>query len=371
MNNMSRNAPQTLLVKRKRGEASVDALIVERNDKRLKSEAFPSSKRKLDDGAVAEDESHGKRVKGDSPGGTVVWKRIKAPHRAASHAISDAPPQTPTRRFHVSRSSGNVILFENRASPQTASEGHDDGEAVQASPVEQPGKNEAQSTSAPRKRPGASTALKGKLPQTPQKASGKEGPSEETIRQFQAFSHAVEKDDLTAPAPRPSPSKFTPKAPKLRFKDRHPEQAAALRSKDPNSMDVDTDDYVYDTYVREIMLPDADGQVPEPEGTVGFIVISEEDEEWWFGDDESDKEFDTDEEDENAEDYYGNDYPEDELSSDDEFERDPYSYYHGDDKEEYGVDSDEERAGSGEEEVEAFSQGVPKPRAVFWGKAGE
>jgi hypothetical protein len=161
-----------------------------------------------------------------------------------------------------------------------------------------------------------------------------------------------------------------PKAPKLRFKDRHPEQAAALSGKDPNAMDVDTDDYVYDTYVREVIMPDADGKVPEPEGTVGFIVISEEDEEWWFGDDESDKEFDTDDEDENAEDYYGNDYPEDELSSDDEFERDPYSYFHGDDKEEYGL-SDDEDADSDEDGDEPFSQGVPKPQAVYWGKAGE
>ena len=68
----------------------------------------------------------------------------------------------------------------------------------------------------------------------------------------------------------------------------------------------DDDDYVYDTYVRtkDPVVP-AKLESEDPSNIqVGYIVISEEDQPLWetyFEDDvESDKEFETDEEDENG-----------------------------------------------------------------------
>lgn len=220
-----------------------------------------------------------------------------------------------------------------------------------------------------RKRPGAGATIKPVDPQIAKAFRGTAGtgPSDETIRELQKLSQDVETEEYMKATPSlqpPSSNKIKPKAPALRYKDRHPERSA----KDSNSMDVDSDDFVYDTYVREIILPGADGKVPEPEGTVGFIVLTEKDEEWWFDEDESDREFDTDDEDENAEDYYANDYPEDELSDDDEFDRDPYTYHRGEDDEEYDLDDNAE---SDVDDKQAFRQTVPKTRATYWGQFGE
>ncbi|KAF2677121.1 hypothetical protein K458DRAFT_410017 [Lentithecium fluviatile CBS 122367] len=92
---------------------------------------------------------------------------------------------------------------------------------------------------------------------------------------------------------------------------RHPEKAAALATQDHDTMDLDN--YVYETYVRKEIMPNADGKIPESEGIVGIIVLNEEDEEPWH-EEESDREFETDDEDKNAEVYYANDYPEDEIT---------------------------------------------------------
>ncbi|KAI7688680.1 hypothetical protein KC322_g12119, partial [Hortaea werneckii] len=75
-----------------------------------------------------------------------------------------------------------------------------------------------------------------------------------------------------------------------------------------------------------------------------YLVITEEDEALWeayMEDLQSDKDFDSDDEDENAEGYYAADYPEDDLASDDEFGRNAYGYRrHGDsDNEEWDEDT--------------------------------
>jgi hypothetical protein len=204
-------------------------------------------------------------------------------------------------------------------------------------------------------------------------------PSAQDVRELEALSKQVAEKEGNLLIPLPSPSKHKPKAPAQRFAQRHPEKAAALAAQNDanndDAMDIDTDEYVYDTYVREAIIPDADGKLPEPTGTVGFLVIGEEDEDWWNGDDESDKEFATDDEDENAEDYYANDYPEDELDEDDEYDRDLYQkkYRHGSDDEEYNVDEDDNVIGSDEDEDDLhFKMTVPKAqRPGYWGAVGE
>ncbi|KAH7125530.1 hypothetical protein B0J11DRAFT_308542 [Dendryphion nanum] len=380
---MSTNAPQTLSVKRKRNEAPVDSLVVERNDKRLKSAAFPPSnidstvqgdssplKRKLNDpetqakasSSSQHNEPSDKRSKGHTRSSTIVWRRIRVPHAYERRSLADPPPETPTRRFHVSHTDGERILIEHRDGGETQRKVTNTQEqSPQTLSAPQPNIAPSLTPAAPRKRPGAGTALQPRDPKLTQKPTTTHvGPSEETIRAFEKFSAQVENDETAVKTPVSPPRprmKFQPKVPKLRYKDRHPE--ASTKAADPNAMDVDGAEYVYDMY--EIVMPDADGNTPEPEGTVGFIVLEEEDEEWWFGD-ESDVEFDTDEDDENAEDYYTNDYPEEELSSDDEFDRDPYKYYHGSDDEEYDLRED---AANGDEPAAMQSIGQRKVQG-YW-----
>jgi hypothetical protein len=71
-----------------------------------------------------------------------------------------------------------------------------------------------------------------------------------------------------------------------------------------DDMDIDNEgDYVYDTYVRHLVPADTEMEVVG-EGTVGHLVIPEEDQDLWeaYIEDEgaSDKEFDTDDEDSNG-----------------------------------------------------------------------
>jgi hypothetical protein len=102
-----------------------------------------------------------------------------------------------------------------------------------------------------------------------------------------------------------------PKKPVQRYRERHPEQFAAQaqnNQKTDEDIDMmsDDDDYVYDTYVRtkDPVVPARLESEDASNVQVGYIVISEEDQQLWetyFEDDvESDKEFETDEEDENG-----------------------------------------------------------------------
>ncbi|OAK97247.1 hypothetical protein IQ06DRAFT_296429 [Phaeosphaeriaceae sp. SRC1lsM3a] len=356
---MSQNPPQTLSVKRKRNEAPVDALIIEqaRIVKKQKSQNLDA------------------RPKAQPSLGH-FYRRLTKPNDAPQQSL--APP-TPTaeRRFYLdasARTQNKRVFVEEKAKIQSQHVAA--GEQLHV-PVEEPVSEEP---SRPQKRPGASTAYRPtSKPQIQQPARTLE-PSAHDVQQLEALSEQVEKED-NLHIPLPSPSKHKPKAPAQRFAQRHPEKAAALAAQehppDGDAMDIDGDEYVYDTYIRESILPDADGKLLAPTGTVGTLVIAEEDEDWWNGEDESDKEFDTDDEDENAEDYYANDYPEDELDEDDEYGRDLYQkkYRHGSDDEEFNAGSDEEEAavGSGEDEDDVhFRMTVPKAqRAGYWGTVGE
>jgi len=364
---MSRNPPQTLSVKRKRNEAPVDSLVVERTEKRLKSKGFPLS-------GHASTPSIGSA--NDAKDASVIYRRIQTPNARLPQPSSTPATQIP-RRYHVDRTTGQRILVEDRPDVKSANGGQlhkPSAPQVATQPVPEIIIEDNQRA---RKRPGPSAALHPTAAARARDVSRTRPmsePSEEVVRQFEAFSNMVEKAESGMPIKSPSRT-AKPKAPKLRYRDRHPEKASALNAKNPEAMEVDNEEYVYDTYVREIRLPDADGKMPKPQGTVGFIVIREEDEEWWNGDDESDREFDTDDEDENAEDYYANDYPEDELSSDDEFGRDPYQYRaeHGD--EEYDLGDDDAESG---DEKAPFRQTVPVPLPIkplkspgYWGRQGE
>jgi hypothetical protein len=93
----------------------------------------------------------------------------------------------------------------------------------------------------------------------------------------------------------------------------------------------DESDYVYDTYVLAPSSGDGAIQVDGggSSGNVGYLVITDEDQDVWetyLEDEPSDKDWNSDEDDENAEDWYGADYPDDEMASDDEFGRGEHGY---------------------------------------------
>ncbi|KAF2634790.1 hypothetical protein P280DRAFT_485194 [Massarina eburnea CBS 473.64] len=348
---MPPNPPQTLSVKRKRHDPAPETLVVE---------------------GLAKPKKQKKQKNNDA----YAW-RLVTNTTAASNVNPPPPSPAPVDRpkFHLSYASGKegrrVLVQQRAANGLAAVSNAVDGrtqETLQHAPItEEPPR--------PRKRPGAGAAPVARAKATTTNKPSTKAPSEDEVKQFEKFSQEVEQDEV-AKSKSPTSPKFKPKVPALRYHERHPESAAAL---DPDAMDVDVDDYVYDTYIREVIIPDAQGKLPEPQGTVGVIVLKDEDEDWWNGDDESDREFDTDDEDENAEDYYANDYPEDEVDSDDEFDRNLYQskFRHGSDDEEYDLDDDDEDEDAGarsdeNEDDEHFRRIAPlHPPPGYWGRAGE
>ncbi|AEO69328.1 28cab5d1-a9b1-4af9-b1b7-95f619d0cd6b [Thermothielavioides terrestris] len=140
----------------------------------------------------------------------------------------------------------------------------------------------------------------------------------------------------------PATSRFKPKAPKLRYFERHPESLAAKEREKTaqqaaaattTAMDVsvddttDDEDYVLETYERVPAERLLDQEVPAHR--VGLLVFDTEPDmvEFFYGN-ESDSEDDyvEDDVDSNDENFYTNEYPDEELASDDEFDRDPYQY---------------------------------------------
>ncbi|KAL9121999.1 MAG: hypothetical protein Q9187_001448 [Circinaria calcarea] len=118
--------------------------------------------------------------------------------------------------------------------------------------------------------------------------------------------------------------------------------------------DGDSGEWSYHTYTRRpnpSQITSSDGTTHVDPlrdldmGKVGLLVIQPEDEEIWetyVGDEDgdSDKDWNSEEEDENAEDFYGNDYPEDEVDSDDEYGLGAYKHRYGaSDDEEYDDDN--------------------------------
>lgn len=127
--------------------------------------------------------------------------------------------------------------------------------------------------------------------------------------------------------------------------------------------DVDGPDseYIYETYKRyELPVAAAPSTAPAS-GDIGYLIISSnEDQELWesYADDLSDGEgdWDSEQDDENAENYYGADYPEDEVSDDDEYGVNEWKYRNKPaDEEEFDlvddVDSDEEDEAENEFEM--------------------
>ncbi|KAF2735996.1 hypothetical protein EJ04DRAFT_551671 [Polyplosphaeria fusca] len=356
---MYRNAPQLLNVKRKRNEEPVHTLVVERTKKRARQDGSETPEH------VEDTPSKSKPV-GE---GSVVYRRIVKAHHPSRQLKTASPSNTPQRTFRVSGNFGPVVLIEDTPTKEQNEKPEVVVEDIEGEAME------LDTAKAPRKRPGARAAvLRPPAPAADRSASPQ--PSQDIVRELEEFANEVEKE---AAAPQ-----YKPKAPKMRFKERHPEAAAKLAAENENYKRtkeaqeqadlMDTDDYVYDTYVRDTTVTETDVVMTDltDSSSIGVILLSEEDEAFWFDDSDSDREFDTDEDDENAEGYHGNDYPEDELSSDDEFGRNEYQYFHGasDDEYDLGNASDSDAFSGDDEEGPArrlrnfLADPKPKPQAT-------
>ncbi|KAL6705152.1 hypothetical protein ACN47E_007257 [Coniothyrium glycines] len=350
---MSQLPPQTLSIKRKRNEAPVDALRFDQSN----------------------------TIKRQKSSQKFAYRRLTRPDDTP--AQNTPPTPTAERRFHLEPvgTGAKRVFIEARPATETTRDNttapHTHALPAQPSIPTSPPR--------PRKRPGAGSALRAAPPT--QSAPRLSSPSENDVRELEALSHEISRvDNLHIPLA-PSPSKHKPRAPAKRFAERHPDKAASLDAhdatpaSDPDAMDVDTD-YVIDTFVREPLLPDA----PLPPGiNVGLLVLGEDDDAWWDGDSDSDREFATDDEDSNAEEHYANDYPEDELSEDDELGRDVYQkkYRHGSDDEEYDLENDDDddddedaAVGSGEDEDDVHFRMTAGSKAKstgggYWGAVGQ
>ncbi|KAL8643037.1 MAG: hypothetical protein Q9228_000333 [Teloschistes exilis] len=122
---------------------------------------------------------------------------------------------------------------------------------------------------------------------------------------------------------------------------------ATKTATDVSSDEADTENFVFDMYVRQNEhapssvsngLPEVALEGADPD-KIGLLVVEEGDYEIWelYGeqDQSSDDDWNSEEEDENAEDFYGNDYPEDELDTDDEHNRNIYRHWRGNFDEEH------------------------------------
>lgn len=128
-----------------------------------------------------------------------------------------------------------------------------------------------------------------------------EPPPSNILAEMERFAAEVESSDAQPMLPNGHIKlKYKPKSPPLRYKDRHPDTVTI--EVDTEMMDVDSDDgdFVYDTYVRE---PDTAVSIDEMNGNIGILVITEEDQEVWesyIDEDDSDKDWNSEEEDENG-----------------------------------------------------------------------
>jgi hypothetical protein len=186
------------------------------------------------------------------------------------------------------------------------------------------------------KRPGRGSALR------TTKAPAVEPETEAHRKQFEElaeYMHQATIEEMKHEA-RPKPVS-APRMSAARSREIHQQRIASNDSASGSKeIDLDSEDeFVYETYFlasasdASAMQVDEDGE----HGNIGYLVISEAQQAQWetyLEDEPNDKDWNSDDEDENAEDYYGADYPEDEVSSDDEHGRNPYDYRgHGSDDE--------------------------------------
>ncbi|ESZ92642.1 hypothetical protein SBOR_6976 [Sclerotinia borealis F-4128] len=171
---------------------------------------------------------------------------------------------------------------------------------------------------------------------------------------------------------KPASSRFKPKKPVLRYKERHPEENdmeidQGQISGVETDEDMDTDsEYIIETYIR---VPAEDIDNEDNKITFGILVLdAQSDIDEFYQDWDTDEEVEDEaEEDENDENHYTADYPDAEVDSDDEYNRNAYAYRTGNasDLEEFDEDEDD----SDEDEM-GFSDDETDKLKYPWSKVG-
>lgn len=228
--------------------------------------------------------------------------------------------------WNISKQSTEKRVFELQRKPVAASRKRADTEEDIATFVEKKQRNHhipattiKQKASAedsellrPLKRPGQGSSLRTATKPTPQVETDIERKQMEALA---AYMHSAALSELSAkPSTKPAPVSM-PTLSSARSQALHRQRAATNGS--ISAMDLDDEDsYVYDTY---ILAPTTDlGAVQADElgtGSVGYLVITEDDRSLWetyLEEDGSEGDWDSEEDDENAENYYGAEYPEEE-----------------------------------------------------------
>ena len=346
--------PSTVRLQRRRGELPPDQLIVERRGGKRKE--HPS----IEDAA----RGHYVRQKRETSISGIPSDHLESAGNSAGNNFSTASATSfveARRTFHLKqpsllppsaegsksrkRKQNDALLptvFEKRQRKfeDDTPTHHFDNEPQTSTP------------SAPPKRPGRGSALR---PQAPKPAATK--PDDKNVaarqqREVQALAAEMHQFALEELAKTPKPQvKTKPKLTPSRSRALHEKQQSPVsprRGDQNNNKDHDDDtamdsdsEYVYDTYVlAPVPQPatsnplSADNPVETTKSlaipsNVGYLIITEDDEQLWetyMHDLEGSDSEPTDEDDENAEDYYGADYPSDELASDDEFDRGGAAY---------------------------------------------
>ena len=303
--------PSLVRVKRKRGEEpTADLFLEERTLKRQQVWQFRLQ------------QAHPSQLPSDAANGGVAGP--SAPSQTVDHIQQQQQQQQqqqdalvrrefrlarPTRPLHrriesvrkrkAQLDAQDIPTFVE-ATPKRRRVGQEDAlQSIQDTPV---------STPSTLKRPGASSRLKKPTAEALFQSPANPPPDRlaDALHRF-----ALEEEAREEARTKPKVTSL-PKKPVQRYRDRHPDQFVAQPQPSQHKPDEDVDmmsdddDYVYDTYVRtkDPVVP-ASLESDDPSNIqIGYIVISEEDQPLWetyFEEEaESDKEFETDDEDENG-----------------------------------------------------------------------
>jgi hypothetical protein len=296
--------PSLVRVKRKRGEEpTADLFLEERTLKKQQVWQFRLQ------------QAHPSQLQSDSPNASI-------PSSAADHLHQEQRQQLQQdalvrREFRLARPTRPLHRrIESVKKRKAQLDTHDIPTFVEATPKRRRvGQEDAPqsvldtpvSTPNTLKRPGASSRLKKPTAEALFQSPANPPPDRlaDALHRF-----ALEEEAREQARVKPKVTSI-PKKPVQRYRERHPEQfstPAQTTHKTEEDVDMmsDDDDYVYDTYVRtkDPVIP-ANLESEDPSNVqVGYIVISEEDQPLWetyFEDEaETDKEFETDDEDENG-----------------------------------------------------------------------
>ena len=345
--------PNEVRLKRKRNEPAPDTLIVEPHNKRTFTEEarqlqYVRQEVKVDRDAAVKDAFSKERLerRGSSPAPGPSNRNSRPRSKAGRrtfHLTHSRTSSDGVKKHRRSKDSG-VATFVERSVPLKTAAAHNKA-ANSSNSLQSRSPSELQ----PLKRPGRSSALPKAGPPAvaPHTAIGAQQPK--NLEGLADELHRFALDEVAAAQKLKVIA--TPKLSAARSRALHLQRTAKrepLRQEGQDAeMSVAEDaDYVYETYILAPRLDGGNAEMPldDMTGDVGYLVITEEDQALWeayMEEEASDRDWDTDDEDENAEDYYAADYPEDELASDDEFDRNAYGYRrHGDsDNEEWDEDT--------------------------------